>query len=267
LSEGHLKNSNSSRLKLFLAVVGIFTPAGYLIGLSFYQGTFIAYGISKSTDVFPISVQEVYVTAYYAISYLFMGISSLIIKVFTSLFSAPTIYWSLSFIALLVAILYLTFKRPPFLKNWLPKWLINLVQKSIYYLHWDNNNLTKVVGIISALSYLILSLIYIILAISLFWVFTPWVASYKGQEVAEEKRDKYLEKGCFYEKDSLWSNCMSLKSKDGKTICKGILIAHTKEHVAFFNSKGTVIVKIPIDSTIVNELSKKYNKKINSDHK
>ncbi|MEE9363959.1 MAG: hypothetical protein V3U92_15265 [Cellulophaga sp.] len=110
-------------------------------------------------------------------------------------------------------------------------------------MHWDNNNLTKVVGIRSALSYLVLALIYIILAISLFWVVIPWAANYKGHEVAERKRDTYLKKGCFYEKDSLWSNCMSLKSKDGKTIYKGILIAHTKEHVAFFNSKGTVIAK------------------------
>ena len=100
-----------------------------------------------------------------------------------------------------------------------------------------------------------MSLGWVFFSVVLSLVLFPLWSHHEGRSYSKEIRDKYLEKGCFYEKDSLWSNCSSLKGKDGKTLYKGILIAHTKEYVAFFDCKGTVITEIPNGGTVINELS------------
>lgn len=75
----------------------------------------------------------------------------------------------------------------------------------------------------------------------------------KGQESAIKVRDAYIDKLCFFEKEKHWSNCKILRSKDGKQLVKGVLIAQSQTHVAFFTIHGSEVFKIPDGAKIVSE--------------
>lgn len=63
------------KLQLILTVLAVLAPLFYLTGLSFHQGLLTTYGISS--DTFPITVQDTYVSAYIAISHFLLPLLSI----------------------------------------------------------------------------------------------------------------------------------------------------------------------------------------------
>jgi len=246
------------KINLFIALLGVFAPAGYLVGLSYYQGTLEAYGINY--DAFPLNTQDIYVNAYFAIGYSFLAITSYITDLFKYLFTPPNLYWVAAIFISTVLFIYFIIKRKKFLKIYfLDKWKYK-IRKIFVYLHWENNDFTKAFGFTSIVSYVFLIILYMLMILSVFWFAIPLVSYYKGLNVAEQQRDQFIEKGCYTEKDKRWSNCKSLKKSDGDLVYKGILVTQSKDRMAFFTKDGTYVVNVPKGGVIINEISPKTNK-------
>jgi hypothetical protein len=254
LSQNNQESGKISKLNLFVVLLGISAPAAYLLGLSYYQGTMEAYGISYAT--FPISTQEVYVYAFSSIGFLLIELTHLAIAAVKFVFSWQGFVWGLPISVFLVIFFYVIFKKPKAPKSLQDSKFITYIKQILSYLHWQNNNFTKAISTVGFLSYLILFVIYLLIAVALFWFALPLASYYKGFENSEVKRDKFLENGCIKQAKGIWSNCKLLKSKDGKVIHKGILISQLKDQVAFFSENGSIILTMPKGAMVVNEIYK-----------
>ncbi|MCC4833831.1 hypothetical protein LMH66_14400 [Shewanella sp. 10N.7] len=244
--------NKSNRLNLFLAYLGVLTPAGYLIGLSYYQGKLSAFGISSET--FPLSVQDTYVSAYYAIGYSLLAIGSVVGEFIELIFSWPSIIYTISVVFGFIGLCYYSIKKKKKTPLKSMNYFMEKCKGLISYFHWKNNDFTKAVGIAGLASYGVLSILYALLFLAIFWFAIPAVAYYKGSENAVKIRDDYLENGCHVDDKAFWGNCQKLQTKNREHILEGILIVHSKEHVAFFNKEGSFVLKIPQGARVIKEL-------------
>ena len=244
-----------NKLNFFILIAGVVAPTAYLMGITFHQGDLSAYGVSS--ELFAISVQDAYINAYYAVAFYLMALTSFIVKVLNLLFSGTNLYISAAAICgitLLIYILIKLFKKlsscnlnNQFIRL---KWLLS-------FLHWRRNDFTKAVGVAGLASYSFVLILYILMVLSVFWLVFPMMAYYKSFELAEKKRDNFLQKGCYIKEGDFWGNCKTLKSKSGEVIYKGLLIAKTEKHIAFFTKKGSFIITYPADSVIENSFELK----------
>ena len=85
-----------SLLQFLISLIAIFAPLLYLVGLSFYNGYTSTYGISS--DIFEMSVQDVYYVGYVAIFTSLFDLSEFLSGYFLSL---KGIVFILSFFTLL----------------------------------------------------------------------------------------------------------------------------------------------------------------------
>ncbi len=256
VSEESSSLSNSSekkikRINLLLAYLAVLTPAGYLVGLSFYQGRLAAFGVSA--DAFPLAIQDTYVSAYYAIGYFLLAVSSVFTDFLNTIFSWPKVIYTLGVISSFIGLCYWMIKRKKSPDSKIKQWLRIRTKELISYLHWENNDFTKAVGIAGLASYGVLSILYVLAFLAIFWFMVPAIAYYRGLDNGEDIRSKYLESGCHIADDAYWGNCHKLNDKDGTLILKGILVVHTKEHVAFFHDGGSIVMGIPQGSSITRD--------------
>ncbi|MEZ9822972.1 hypothetical protein AB4238_20495 [Shewanella sp. 10N.286.45.A1] len=245
MSDSPEKKTN--RLDLFIAYLGVLAPAGYLIGLSYYQGKLAAFGVSAAA--FPLSVQDIYVSAYYAIGSSLLAVGSVVVDFIKLIFT----WYSISFAVVCIGFSYFVIKKKG---NESSSLTINLTSKFksvISYLHWKNNDFTKAVGVTGLAFYSILSILYVLIFLVVFWYAIPSFAHNKGSEIGVQIRTDYLENGCHIKSKEFWGNCHALIDKDGKTIFKGVLVIHSKDHVAFFNENGSLAIKVPQGACIVKE--------------
>ncbi|WP_444933046.1 hypothetical protein [Microbulbifer sp. JTAC008] len=246
-----LSEKKANQINLFLAYLAVLTPAGYLVGLSFYQGKLAALGVS--TEVFPLAVQDAYVSAYYAIGYLLIAVSSICSDFLKLIFSWPRIIYTLIAFCSFIGLCYWIIKSKKRSNSKLKRFLWLQIKKIISYLHWKNNDFTKAVGIAGLASYGILSILYVLAFIAVFWFAIPAASYYRGLDYGASIRSNYLESGCHIGDDDFWGNCHTVNSKDGKLIFKGILVVHAKDHVAFFHDGGSIVMKIPEGANITKD--------------
>lgn len=240
-----------TKTNLFIAIFGILPAAGYLVGISFYQGRLSAYGVSS--DTFPLAIQDIYVEAFWAVGLWLFTILTGIIAILEKLTTPPGLYWSAVTLLSVTYIAYVLIKYKSHIKLFLREKL-QPIKKVIDYLDWEKNAFSKAVGVTSIFSYSLISVLWVVMLIPLCWVGLPLAAYYKGRDNATTAINSYLEKGCYVKGGERWSNCKSLKTRDGKQIFEGILVAHTNGYVAFFNKTGSSVAKFPDDGVIVSEL-------------
>lgn len=251
MAEENTKKINTIWVKQFIALLALLAPVAYLIGLSFHQGTLSAYGIES--DSFPLSVQDMYVEAFFAISYLLLTITKFVITLVKLVTTLPGLGWFIAIALTIAAILYVILKRPKIRKL---RYSIEfpLIKRLINYLHWENNDFTKALSITGFISYSLFVLLYGLVALSVLWFAFPLAAYYQGRDVATQKIDLYLKEGCHLKKGERWGNCKALKTADNKIVYEGILVAHANGYVAFFTKAGSFVTKFPDDGVIVSEL-------------
>ncbi|ABA88240.2 hypothetical protein Pcar_0987 [Syntrophotalea carbinolica DSM 2380] len=255
MSEKGKTQDRSRDLNLFIALLGILAPASYLIGLSFHQGSLSAYGINP--EVLPFSIQDSYITAYYAVSCFLSGLSKIIINFLNSIFSAPGVFIFIG-VVLLSSLLWHCFnKLKPVDKICCFCKRFQTIGRIIEYFHWDNNGYIRTLFLTSSMSYVLITTSLFFVSISFFWFAIPYYAYQKGSSVAEKNRDDFISKGCYVKKGDIFSNCKTLISSDGEVVYRGLLVFQTKDMVAFFTNTGSYVSAIPKGAVVHSTLEKK----------
>lgn len=234
-------NENSRAYKL-LTIITLLAPAIYLIGLCFYQGRVYGYGVEA--DAFPISIQDAYVNAYFAIGRLLINLSHSIKEInFTHTYIL---------IAFIVAslLIYLYLIRGVIAATPLCKYLGKKTYLLANHLHSKKSKPLVALGVTGIISYVVFSLLITLTALWIFWFGIPMTAYYQGKELTEKQINKYMTKGCISEENSRWSNCKRLRDKDGKVIYEGILIAHSNDMIAFLTCDGAFVQNFPSDGVV-----------------
>lgn len=234
------EESKSARLSVVAAsIVTVLAPGAYLLGLSFYQGYLSAFGVGP--EGFPISTPDVYVFSYQTVGYFLLMLGEASVTALEKILSPPLVYWIPATLILLVGGIYLLLRsgrtgHNPHIQQALPK-----VKAVASWLHWKNNDFIKSVGIVFVPSYSVLLLGTFTIAIALFWWTLPLEAYSRGQNVAQERIGKFLERGCHAESDTKWNTCFVLLDDKGVIVHEGLLITMNDKEMAFFKKDGSYI--------------------------
>jgi len=233
----------SKKLSFFVILLGVLAPAGYLIGVSFHQGTLHAYGVLP--DSLPISVQDSYVTAYYAVGYVLLAIAKAVIALLKTMLTLKGGVITACVVLVIVLLVYAASKAGSNKDEILSHRWVTKVRRLVSYLHWKNNAFTRALGITSLASYLFLLVLYFSMVLGIFWFAVPYAAFVQGSSVAKEKRNTYLQKSCFAEDGEVFGNCHTLTSEDGKIVVEGLLVVHSGNMIAFFTKNGSYVSEFP----------------------
>jgi hypothetical protein len=235
------KKTKASFAPYMVIAAGIIPPSAYLLGYAFYEGYLHAFGVA--TDGFPVSTPNVYVYSYQAVGFFLLGISDVVAKTLIKLMSPPSVFGIIGILFLVIGGIYWLLKTAqkephPGLRRRLER-----IKDVFSWLHWENNDFTKSVGIVGVASYSILSLATALMSVAIFWWYLPLSASAKGKEVATNSIKLYRENGCFVEEKSKWNNCFYVFDGKGNKIHEGLLIAMNADLVAIFKKDGSYVFK------------------------
>lgn len=238
-------NSKPDRISRLIGLLAILTPTFYLMGSSYYEGLLTVAGVSK--DSFPISTQETYVHGFY-------GVGAILIKATSGLFEFIT-NLSLSGIFIILGLctfLFYSFSKfkNTKLNSTIASRIMDKCKKLWIYLHWNNNDFSRAITITAIGSYLIVLFLYVLICASFLWWLLPMSSYYVGKSMNFDKLTEFRTHGCQFNKKTGWSNCHTLKSKDGKVIQEGYIIAQNNIRVAFLIKGATNIVTIPKDAVL-----------------
>jgi len=249
-----VSRSEKGILSFIIAYMAVLAPTGYVIGINFYIGGMAEYGISTSS--FPLDIQQTYVYAYYAVAIILAGIKEWVEGVFFTLTSWPGNLFSTLLLALLTIIFYLIIKRHEIKHRFFSEWEIEAGKKVTSYLSTETNDLSRAMTVTGIITMFAVGIFVILFGLFSIWAASAALGAHAGKEFAIEKRNEYLEKGCFYKEDSLWSNCRQLVSDEGDILLEGILVFHNGDYIAFFNKDGSFTKHIPPTATIRNLMAK-----------
>jgi len=225
-------------------------PACYLVGISYYWGHNDVYSVSS--DAFPIAVSDAYLQAYVFFT---ISLTELMSSIFDGIKNNFLSIISYSVLLVIFFTFLLKLAAKPTLK--LPTKAQNIIDK-IKSIDKDFKDALRTVSIMYMGVGGIIYAFSILFLVALGLMFLPFK---KGQESALKTREIYLKNLCFFEGGKNWSNCKILKSKDGKQLIKGVLIAQSQTHVAFFTTSGSEVFKIPDEARIVSEFKVISNNK------
>jgi hypothetical protein len=242
-----------SRTNVIIAIFGILPAAGYVIGISYYQGRLSAYGVSS--DTFPLALQDIYVEAFWAVGLWLLTFAAEIAGIINKVFTLQGLCWALGSLLVVTLVFYLPIKHKSRIGQ-LMREKLQPIKKLINYLDSEKNAFTKAAAITGGFSYSALTVLMVVMLIALCWVGIPLMAYQKGRDDSNKTINYYLEKGCYIKKSERWSNCKRLITSDGKQIYEGILVAHTNGYVAFFDNTGSYVAKFPENAVIVSALPK-----------
>ncbi len=236
--------------QILLSIIGILTPAFYIIGLSFYQGYIGSFGINYGS--FEISTQRIFEHAYYFIYFK----CSEFLEAFTGFIFSP--YCIISIISIFFFFLILLYVLLLDKKK-----LVSIKDNSIANIFRDAYSSlspkTKCFLLASKLSFIITrKLVLFVLVFSIIpiaWFSTAYYSYKFSSDIAKKNIIDYIENGCSINKNNGKSNCISISTKDGRIIYSGFLVEINDKKVAIFTEKeGSVILKIPEDALIKREL-------------
>jgi hypothetical protein len=233
------KKKSKNTTYIVAALAAILTPSAYLLGLNFYQGYMNAFGVEP--DGFPISAPDVYVFSYHTVGYFLLSIGEVAAATLDKLTKSPGIYWTAGIICIFIGVVYLRLKV---IKNEYPIFLqklINIFNFVAQILHSLNNDLVKSVGFAGVAIYVLLVGTIAILFITIFWWVFPLSAYTKGKNVATERINLFLEKGCYVDEKTRWNNCYLVLDGKGKVIHEGLLISINDKEIAIFKKDGSYV--------------------------
>lgn len=237
-----------SKLQFILTLIAIIAPIFYLIGLSYYHGIMITYGIS--TDIFEMTVQDIYVAAYLAIFQLLVFLKDFAHEYLLT-WSAVI---SLVFIFIAVVVIFqLIFHKSKVTQLRVIKYLMNNSKTIITFFSCNKPGFGSAITFGGLFTLFIANLGLLVATIFSIWALPYTLGYLPGKYTAEKNIEAFFNKGCYYEQNKMWSNCKILQSKDGKTLYEGILIANSETRIAFFTKAGAVITQIPDGSIIINK--------------
>ncbi len=234
------QESKGAHLSVVVAAIAtVLAPGAYLLGLSFYQGYLSAFGVGP--EGFPISTPDVYVFSYQTVGYFLLMLGEASVKALEKILSPPLVYWIPVTPILLIGGIYLLWLSGRTGPNPHIQRALSKVKAGLSWLHWKNNDFIKAVGIVCVASYSVLLLGTFTIAIALFWWALPLDAYSRGQNVAQERIGKFLERGCHAELDTKWDTCFVLLDDKGLVIHEGLLITMNDKEMAFFKKDGSYI--------------------------
>ncbi|MBV5295092.1 MAG: hypothetical protein JZU58_22370 [Curvibacter lanceolatus] len=223
------------------AIAGILAPGAYLLGYSYYEGYMNAFGVE--TDGFPVSAPNVYVLSYQTVGYFLLSIGEVVVKALDGLLVAPIIYWAFGALGLSVGGIFWLLKAIRKEPHPLVQRFFEQVKRIISWLHWENNDFTKSIGIVGVASYSLVLLASVLISIALFWWLLPLSAYAKGKEVAANRIELFREKGCHPDPKSKWDNCFFIVDETGRQVHEGLLIAMNDSFVAILKKDGSYLLK------------------------
>ncbi len=236
--------------QILLSIIGILTPAFYIIGLNFYQGYIGSFGINYGS--FEISTQRIFEHAYYFIYFK----CSEFLEALTGFIFSP--YCIISIITIFFFFLILLYALLLDKKK-----LISIKDNSIANIFKDAYSSlspkTKCFLLASRLSFtltrklVLFALVFSIIPIA--WFSTAYYSYKFSSDIAKENKIDYIENGCSINKNNGKSNCISITTKDGKIIYSGFLIEINDKKVALFTKQeGSIIFTIPENALVKREL-------------
>jgi len=255
------KTKNKLLLPKFLIpiLLAILAPATYLVGISFYQGTMDAYGIDSS--IFPLATTDVYINSYQTVGYLLLDLATIIAK-FLHLMADPLMDLYLVLIMVGVSIfLYFLVKfikrsksisRP---KNTRLTRILYRIRMKLSALHWENNDLSKSIALVSVTTYLIVVMLLVTVYIAVLWWAIPIIAVSEGREVANKRIAEFQKTGCTVDKKTKWNDCFVLSDGKGNVLHEGLLIAKNDKEIAIFKKDGSYILRLPDEYSLHRQLS------------
>ncbi|MCL6416396.1 hypothetical protein MIB92_12105 [Aestuariirhabdus sp. Z084] len=243
----------TKRITLLLAALTLLAPAGYLIGLNYYVGRLSALGVNGS--VFPFSMQDAYVYAYYTIGFWLHELSISLREFLVSLLVWPNNLLTVAVISALTAFFYGLIKLIRLAKKDKLTPFFHKYFSVLSFLHWGNNDFSKSVSIVGLTSYTLSSILLALVYLFALWFIFPTMAYKTGVAKTEKMRLEYLEKGCYQNADTQWNNCHKLISANGEEMYEGILISQSSEYIALFTKKGSMVMRTPAASVVVKSFS------------
>lgn len=213
-------------------ILAIVTPLAYLSGLSFYQGGLYAFGVEA--DIFPLSIQYIYVNSYYALIFTLLSCLSTVIN----LLNGMNWYSGLIIFLTIITELIVRWYSKKDANHCLKRIEANIL--SCFAMYYDHESM-KPYLIVSATVSFFSFLIYLLLALTLcLWL--PFYAAYSaGQEAAEKKMKEYRDHGCKVNQKASLNRCTLVKDKDGKVLYEGLLVAINDKEIAIFDKDGSHI--------------------------
>lgn len=238
------KTDSKDKVNFISYVVPLFAilaPGAYIIGLFYHQGYLEGAGIEPQN--FSINVQEAYVHAYYATTWFVMAVTKKLISCLE--YISANIYLAIIGLTALITFFYLVIKffKKVVLEN--QNKIIRILKTVVDFLHWKNNDLTKVVSVCGVVSYSALLLFYLIMCIAFFWCLLPYSAYIKGYNLSKESVSEYVAKGCELESNGNWYGCITLYGENRTEIINGLFITRDKNKIAVFDGKFSKIIKLP----------------------
>lgn len=254
MTENH-KKTKTSLSTITLVIIGIFTPAAYLIGALFYQGLMFGYGIDPSN--FPLDINNTYVYFYIAALHIIITVASEIVKLIKEITTTPHIYYILLFLLLIGLIIFSIIKASKNIEKIKNLNAAKLFTKLINYFHWKNNDATVTFGFVSFISGTLLVSSYAIFVIAILWWGIPYASYANGKKIAKENIIDYREKGCYYPDNGSWNSCTSVVNENNEIIHEGISIAEGNNKIAILDKTGTHIFNLQNNYTINRQLKTK----------
>lgn len=241
------EKSRINLIVLLLSVTGVvLTLSGYIIGIAFYQGLLSAYGVSFMS--FETATEDLYLHAFFYLTFVWIDVMGYLADSVRLAKGVNLLSWLyLVFIGVLTVLLVtvLIIKVAPQYKKTV-KGLTDKVEKLYLFLYAE----------FKKISFLMVIFVGPVLLMAV-WVLVPLNAHERGKKLSGIAITELLEKGCFIKEGKRWSNCKTLKDKDGNVIYEGILVGQSKGKVAFMTKEGSFVTKIPKGAVIENRLFKK----------
>lgn len=241
---------NPSDSKNRVVLIGLLIPlllgGAYVIGNSYYQG--LLHGQGFSDMHFPVSVDEKYLMAYYAIVFfLFKSIEPLA-NFWTSILK--NIDWgNIAVLVILSIAIHVAFRLIEHQKK------INKERKEKFEPVFQKLKYTKLItepfitfGIMYSL--MIFSLIPLALLLYLSGVFL-WPHAI-GLKQGLEIKDNFLENGCMYEERTQISECVDIINSVGQTVITGKIVVQHNRTIGIIDATtmSSVVYELKLDDKI-----------------
>ncbi len=244
MDESTKNKAFASYLLVILSALSVLAPAGYLVGTSYYSGRLHGFGINP--DLFPLTIQDTYVSAYYALVVMAVDVYILVDEMIRFLFEYPGVFFLAGIVVVATVAALLIVYRESYSSN---KWLL-LFSNFAMRFNARNDKKIKAAILSCKMIYGLTTMIAIPILILVTIIFLPIVPFQRGTDVSKAEIEKYYKHGCYYPEGKSWGNCKQLISDHGALIYSGLLVAVSAEYVAFFDGEGTRISRMPPAATI-----------------
>lgn len=244
MEKGKNETDKSNYISLLITLIALISPAAYIIGLAYHQGSLNGYGIDSSN--FEYSIYDIYTSFYGVISQLF----SYVLIHFIKLFNSDNLIYFLLFFITLSLIIFITVKLVSKEKVISDD---SKIKKIISIFNPKKNDYVKSVHIAGLLTYFIFIAIYVLLPFSFLWCLTPYYAYRTGESIAHEKINNFIIHGCITTSSDYWNDCVKIYNSNNKLILSGLFIIRDKHQIAIFDGRKVVILKLP-DNYLISKL-------------